>query len=152
MPHQTNRFLVLETSTVGSTRDMLNPLSHLTIDPRIEQVMHKQPPPEPSKDPILIRSTSLQRGTNIPLHLSTVDSNTPIFVKALVNSGATGMFIDIEFIRLKKILTHQLPRAIPVYNVNGTPNEAGHITKVIDLMVQYKDHSEWATFHITSIG
>jgi len=30
--------------------------------------------------------------------------------------------------------------------------EAGHITEVIDLMVQYKDHSKWTTFHITSIS
>jgi len=74
-----------------------------------------------------------------------------MFVEDLVNLGATGMFIDIEFIRLKNILAHQLPRAIPVYNIDGTPNEARHITEVIDLMVQYKDHSEQATFHITSI-
>ena len=75
-----------------------------------------------------------------------------MFVKALINSGATGMFIDIKFVRLKNIWTHQLPRAILVYNVDGTPNEARHITKVVDLIVQYKEHSKQATFHITSIG
>jgi len=75
-----------------------------------------------------------------------------MFVKALIDLGATGMFIDIVFVRLKNIWTHRLPRAMPVYNVNGTPIEARHITEVIDLMVQYKDHSEWATFHITSIS
>src|SRR5882724_1025105 len=152
MPHQTNRFLVLETSTVGPTRDMLNPLSLVTIDPKTEQVMPEQPPLQPSKEPILVQSTSLQRGTDIPLCLSTVDSNTPMLVEALINSGATGMFIDIEFVRLKNIWSHQLPREILVYNVDGTPNEARHITKVINLMVQYKDHSKWATFHVTSIG
>jgi len=75
-----------------------------------------------------------------------------MFVEALVDSGATGMFIDIEFVRSKDIWTHQLPRANPVYNIDGTPNEARHITKVIDLMVQYKDHSKWAMFHVTSIS
>src|SRR5882724_3502128 len=73
-------------------------------------------------------------------------------VEALIDSGATGMFIDIEFIRSKNIRTHQLHRAIPVYNVDGTPNEAGHITKVVDLIVQYRDHSEWVTFHVMGIG
>src|SRR5882724_3669952 len=73
-------------------------------------------------------------------------------VEALIDSGATGMFINIEFIRSKNIRTHQLPRAILVYNVDGTPNEVGHITKVVNLMVQYKDHSEQATFHIMGIG
>jgi len=150
-PHQTNRFSVLETSTVGSTKDMLNPLSPVTIDPRTEQVMPKQPPLQPSEDPFFVQSTLLQRGTDIPLCLRTVDSNTPMIVKALVDSGATGMFIDIEFVQSKNIQT-QLPRAIPVYNINGIPNEAGHITKVVDLIVQYKDHSEQVTFHVTSIS
>jgi len=62
------------------------------------------------------------------------------------------MFIDVGFIRSKNIRTHRLPRAISVYNVDWTPNEAGHITEVVDLIVQYKDHSEWATFHIMEIG
>src|SRR5882724_11425613 len=148
-PHQTNRFSVVETSTVGSTKDMLNQLSPVTIDPKTKQVMPEQPPLQPSEDPFFVQSTSLQRGTDIPLCLSTVDSNTPMFFKALVNSGATGMFIDIKFIRSKNIWTHRLPRAIPI---DGTPNKAGHITEVIYLMVQYKDHSEWATFHITSFS
>src|SRR5882724_3907876 len=73
-------------------------------------------------------------------------------VEALIDSGATGMFIDIEFIRSKNIRTHWLPRAIPVYNMDGTPYKVGHITKVVDLIVQYKDHSDWATFHVTGIG
>src|SRR5882724_8708102 len=75
-----------------------------------------------------------------------------MFVKALVDSGATRMFIDLKFVWSENIWTHQLPRAILVYNVDGTPNEAGHITEVIDLIVQYKDHSEQATFHIMGIG
>ena len=41
---------------------------------------------------------------------------------------------------------------IPVYNVDGSPNEARYITEAVDLMVQYKDHSEDCSFHITSIG
>src|SRR5882724_4800344 len=80
-----------------------------------------------------------------------VGSNTPMFVEALIDSGATGMFIDIKFIRSKNILTHQLPREILVYNIDGTPNNAGHITEVIDLIVQYEDHSKLATFHVVKI-
>jgi len=75
-----------------------------------------------------------------------------MFDEALIDLGATGMFIDIQFIQLKNIQTHRLPRAIPIYNVDGTPNEAGHITEVVDLVVQHKEHSKQAMFHITSIG
>src|SRR5882724_10140532 len=151
-PRQTNRFLVLKTSTVGSTKNMLTPPSPVTIEPRTKPVVPKHPMPQLTKTPLLVRSATLRRGTDIPLHLNTIDSNTPMSVEALIDSGATSMFIDIEFVRSKNIQTHRLPRAIPVYNVDGTPNEPGHITDVVDLIVQYKDHSKWATFHIMGIG
>src|SRR5882724_11342721 len=151
-PRQTNRFSVLETSTVGSTKDMLTPPSPVTLEPKTKLVVPKHPTPQLAETPLLVRSATLRRGTDIPLHLNTVDSNTPMFVKALIYSGATGMFIDIEFVRSKNIQTHWLPRAIPVYNVDRTHNEAGHITEVINLIVQYKDHSEWVTWNVTSIS
>src|SRR5882724_2660260 len=151
-PCQTNRFSVLETSTVGSTKDMLTPSSPVTIEPKTEPVMPEHPTPQLTKTPLLVRSATLRRGTDIPLHLNTVDSNTPMSVKALIDSGAMGMFIDVRFVRSKNIWTHWLPRAILVYNVDGTPNEAGHITEVVDLIVQYKDHSEQVTFHVTGIS
>src|SRR5882672_12538791 len=36
--------------------------------------------------------------------------------------------------------------------MDGTLNNAGYITEVIDLMVHYGDHSERATFHVMGIG
>src|SRR5882724_11849602 len=103
MPHQTNRFSVLETSTVGSTKDMLTPPSPVTTELRTEPVVPKHPMPQLAEIPLLMQSTTLRRGTDIPLHLNTVDSNTPMSVEALINSGATGMLIDIEFVRSKNI-------------------------------------------------
>src|SRR5882724_1003796 len=114
--------------------------------------MPKHPTPQLAKTPHLMRSATLRRGTDIPLRLNTIDSNTPMSVEALIDSGAASMFINIGFVRSKNIWTHQLPRGIPVYNIDGTPNEAGHITKVVDLIVQYKDHSKQVTFHIMGIG
>src|SRR5882724_10198304 len=152
MPCRTNRFSVLETSTVGFTKDMLTPPSPVTTELKTEPVVPEHPTPQLADTPLLVRSATLQRGTNIPLCLNTIDSNTPMSVEALIDSGATCMFIDIEFVRSKNIRTHRLPRAIPVYNIDRTPNEAGHITEVVDLIVQYKDHSDWVTFHITGIG
>ena len=57
MPHQTNRFSVLETNTVGSTKDMLNLQSPVTIDLRTKQVVLEQPPLQPSETPFLIPHT-----------------------------------------------------------------------------------------------
>src|SRR5882724_5732542 len=44
--------------------------------------MPEQPPPQPSIPPFLVHLTTLQRRTEIPLCLSTVDSNTPMSVEA----------------------------------------------------------------------
>src|SRR5882724_11902334 len=145
-PHLTNRFLVLVTSTVGATRDMLT-LQSPVEELRTEKAMPEEPPCQSSDPtPILVRSTSLQRGTELPLHIHTVGSNTPLLINTLINSGATSKFIDVDYVRSKNLHTKCLPRAICVYNVDGTFNDAGYITKVIDLMVQYRDHSEQATF------
>ena len=67
-----------------------------------------------------------------------MDSNTPMSVEALIDSGTAGMFIDIEYVQSGNIWTWCLPRAIPVYNMDMTPNEAGHIIDVIDLMSSTK--------------
>src|SRR5882724_8549838 len=98
-PRQTNRFSVLETSTVGSTKDMLTPPSPVTIEPKTKPVVPEHPTPQLAETPLLVGSATLRRGTDIPLCLNTVDSNTPMSVEALIDSGATGMFIDIEFVR-----------------------------------------------------
>jgi len=36
--------------------------------------------------------------------------------------------------------------------VDGTPNEAGHITEAIDHVIRYKDHDGWSPFYVSSIG
>jgi hypothetical protein len=41
---------------------------------------------------------------------------------------------------------------IPIYNVDGSPNEAGSILEVVDLTLYYRDHSERATFTVTNLG
>src|SRR5882724_6766105 len=81
MPHQTNRFSVLEASTVGSTEDMLTLQSPVTTEPRTKQAVPELPP-------FLIHSATLCRGTDIPLQLNNIDSNTPMSIKALIDSGS----------------------------------------------------------------
>ena len=41
---------------------------------------------------------------------------------------------------------------IPVFNVNGSPNEAGSICEVVDLVLDYKGHSECTQLAITQLG
>jgi len=45
-----------------------------------------------------------------------------------------------------------LAQAIPVYNMDGTPNEQGAIHNVVDVVLQFHDHIEWAQFTVTRLG
>src|SRR5882672_994996 len=98
MPHLTNRFSVLETSTLGSTRYMLTP--QLPIDElKTEKSMPQQPPHQLSNmTPVLIHSTTLHKGTELPLCIHTVGRNTPLLINTLIDSGATGQFIDVNYV------------------------------------------------------
>jgi len=73
-------------------------------------------------------------------------------VKALLDSGATGNFIDRDFIRMKGINTQSISHPIQVYNIDGSPNKAGQISKVVDVVLHYKTHSERTLLAVSSLG
>ena len=63
-----------------------------------------------------------------------VDGNHLMAMKALRDTGATGELIDVEFVWSHELQMYHFPQLLTVYNVDGTPNSSGHITKVIDLL------------------
>jgi hypothetical protein len=73
-------------------------------------------------------------------------------IRALVDCGATGLLIDWEYAKSNRLPTRKLSRPIPVFNVDGTANEAGSISEVVELIIQYDGHSERALFLVTSLG
>jgi len=64
----------------------------------------------------------------LPIEVSTTDTSEVHSIKALLDSGAMGNFIDQDFVHTKSINTQSISRPIPVYNVDGSSNEAD-ITK-----------------------
>jgi len=67
----------------------------------------------------------------LPIEISTTNTSKVYFVKALLDSRAMGSFIDKDFVHMKGISTWSISCPIPVYNVDGSPNEAGQISKVV---------------------
>ena len=53
-------------------------------------------------------------------------------VKALLDSRATGNFIDKDFVCMS---TQSISRPIPVYNMDSSPNEADQISEVVDVVL-----------------
>jgi len=48
--------------------------------------------------------------------------------------------------------TQTLSRNILVFNINGSPNEAEQISKVVDVVLWYKTHSERMLLAVSRLG
>ena len=86
------------------------------------------------------------------IEISTTDTSEVHFIKALLDFRAMGNFIDQDFVCTKGISTQNISCPIPVYNIDGSPNEAGQISKVVDVVLYYKTHSERMLLAISSLG
>ena len=86
------------------------------------------------------------------IEIGTTDTSEVHSVKVLLNSGATGNFIDKDFVHMKGISTWNISQPIPVFNVDGSPNEAGQISKVVDVVLCYKTHSERTLLTVFNLG
>jgi len=88
----------------------------------------------------------------LKVELETTDTGEVKSINSFVDSGATGEFIDCHYAKSNQLHTQKLSEPIPVYNVDGTLNEAGSITEVVDLILRYRNHSEWTLFTVTGLG
>ena len=73
----------------------------------------------------------------IPISITT---DQTIKTQALVNSGAGGTFIDGAYAAAQNILVSLLLNPIPVFHVDGTPNQQGLLPIVcapIWLLLEY---------------
>jgi len=136
-----NKFTVLtikDSNTIDSELvDALPPI------PLIFALLHK-PKWEKKLPKLLSISTLDTRETSLllPVEIRTTDTSELHSVKALLDCGATGSLIDRDFVHSKGINTQTLSHNIPVFNVDGSPNEAGQISEVVDVVLRYKTHSE----------
>jgi len=73
-------------------------------------------------------------------------------IKALLDSRATRSFIDRDFVCSKGMNTRTLSRNILVFNVDGSSNEAGQISEVVDVVLRYKTHSKRMLLAVSRLG
>jgi hypothetical protein len=81
-----------------------------------------------------------------------MDTHETVQVKALLDSSATSMFIDWQFVHLNRLKTQILPFPIKVYNMDGSLNQGGSITEEVTLMMSHKGHKQKATFEVCNLG
>jgi len=122
-------------------------------DPPVPPPLHK-PKWEKRLPKLFVISALNARGTFLllPVEIRTTDTSKLHSIKALLDSGATGSFIDRDFVRSKGMNTQTLLHNILVFNIDGSPNEAGQIFKVVDVVLRYKTHSERMLLAVSGLG
>jgi hypothetical protein len=102
----------------------------------------------------------------VDVEIESMDTAVRRCTQALINCGATGCFIDIEWAKLNNIPTCPLTNPIPVYNIDGTANnidgtannidgtanDAGMITDITVIVLRYENHSERTQLAVTHLG
>ena len=84
--------------------------------------------------------------------LEKLESHEGIAVKALLDSGATGLFMDTTFAKEKGFKMEKLRKPLPVKNVDGTANVGGAITHQVECNMFFKGHVERVRMDICNLG
>ena len=71
-----------------------------------------------------------------------VDMHQMVDVDVLLDSGATGVFMDKKFAECNGIAMRKLDKPIHMYNVDRTLNQGGLITHETTMMMSHKGHHE----------
>jgi hypothetical protein len=131
--------IILDTSN-----EKPEPLAQMTRRPRWER-----------KLPETLKIDAAEPGSNslyLRVEIESTETQRKQGICVLVDCRATGLFIDREYVKSNQLLTKKLSQVIPVFNVDGTPNEAGCISEVVELIICYKKHSERTLFAVTGLG
>ena len=148
-----NRFSVLEITEPKVEEDAQNSPETQALPP-IEPRKPRRPKWEKwMKRKLVIRSLELgPKCIILPVHLKTTDTMEESSTEAMVDTGATGDFIDQDFVMQNKLPTRKLSQPILVYNVNRTLNEARSIHEVVDVVMAYDGHSKRILLAVTHLG
>jgi len=88
------------------------------------------------------RMFKILREVWLDIRIEKVDMHKGITVKVLLDSGATGMFINREMAKRHDFKMTKLERLLKVKNMNGTENGGGSIIHQVEVNVFYKNHVE----------
>jgi len=72
--------------------------------------------------------------------LKKLENHEGVAVRALLDSGATGLFIDTTFAQEKGFKMEKLKKPLLVRNIDGTVNARGAITHQVECNMFFKGH------------
>jgi len=81
-----------------------------------------------------------------------IDTHEGVVIKALLDSGTTGMLMDRQTAARHGFKLQKLERPLVVRNVDGTNNSGGTITHQVECNVFYKGHMERMRMDVCDLG
>src|SRR5260370_41055592 len=70
----------------------------------------------------------------------------------LLDSRATGMFINRSFVQKHQLETTPLPQPVLVHNIDGSPNENRSVMEEVHVTLRFRRHSERAHLAVANLG
>ena len=98
------------------------------------------------------RTFKILREVWLNIGVEKLDTHKGATVKALLDSGATGMFMDKRAAAKYGFMLQKLEKPIMVRNVDGTNNSRGAIIHQIEVSVYYKGHVERMRMDVCDLG
>jgi len=84
--------------------------------------------------------------------LEKLESYEGVVVRALLDSGVTGLFIDTIFAQKKGFKIEKLKKLLLVRNINRTVNAGEAITHQVECNMFFKGHVERARIDVYNLG
>jgi len=84
--------------------------------------------------------------------LEKLENHEGVAVKALLDSGTTGLFMDTTFAKEMEFKMEKLKKPLLVRNVDGTANAEGAITYQVECNMFFKGHVKRARMDMCNLG
>jgi len=84
--------------------------------------------------------------------LEKLESHEGVAVKTLLDSGATGLFMDMTFAKEKGFKMEKMKRPLLVKNMDRTVNVGRAITHQVECNMFFKGHVERVRIDICNLG
>ena len=98
------------------------------------------------------RMFKILRKVWLNIRVEKVDTHKGITVKALLDSGATGMFMNRKMIARNRFKLQKLERPIVVINIYSMNNSKEAITYQVEVNMYYKSYVERIRIDICDLG
>jgi len=98
------------------------------------------------------RTFKMLREVWLNIGVEKIDTHEGVMIKALLDSSATGMFMDRQMAARHGFKLQKLERPIAIRNVDGTNNSRGAITHQVECNMFYKGHVERMRMDVCDLG